>query len=186
MLGQQIARLTGRRPRAETTQAQFEQVWLLHRPRIWRLVARLAGSPDDADDLTQQVSVQAFGAFGGFRGEAQALTWLIRIAVNVVLRHRERKTHDTVALSSEHLADYPADAAHGPEARALQSDLRPVVWAALERLPEDLRTTLILQLYEDRKYREIADILDIPLGTVKSRLHHALRRLREELKDYEL
>ncbi len=165
---------------------RFEQLWQEHRPRIWRLVARLAGSTDLADDLTQEVSLRAFQAFGSFRGEASAFTWLYRIAVNVVHRHRERRRCDTVPLEAPEAIRLPADTACGPETLALQAERRAAVWSAIERLPEELRTTLVLQVYEQLKYREVAAVLNVPVGTVKSRLNHAMRRLREEFKDDEL
>jgi RNA polymerase sigma-70 factor (ECF subfamily) len=160
-------------------------MWQRHRPRVWRLVARLAGDPDLADDLTQEVSLRAFRSFGEFRGEASVYTWLYRIAVNVVLRYRERR-RETVSLDQPEVAELRADEAASPETTALRSDLRATVWAALERLPDDLRTTLILQVYEGLKYREVARVLNIPVGTVKSRLHTAMQRLREELKEHAL
>ena len=73
----------------------------------------------------------------------------------------------------------------GPEASALRGDLAPAVRAAVEGLPEPMRTTLILQVYEGLKYREIAAVLGVPTGTVKSRLHQATERLRAGLRDYE-
>src|SRR5712692_5376768 len=163
----------------------FERLWQEHRPRLWRLVARLAGSADLADDLTQEVSVRAFQAFGDFRGEAGVFTWLYRIAVNVVNRHREGR-RELLPLDAPEVAELPADAACGPEHLALQADRRAAVWSAIERLPEELRTTLVLQVYEALKYREVAAILKVPVGTVKSRLNHAMRRLREEFKGHEL
>lgn len=178
--------ITEERPDTKARQTDFEPVWRLHRPRIWRLVARLAGDTDLADDLTQEVSVRAFQAFADFRGKASASTWLYRIAINVVHRHWERRSLQPVSLDTTEVAALPADETAGPEAAALQAELRPVVWAALERLPEELRTTLILQIYEGLKYREIAEVLDIPIGTVKSRLNSAMQRLREELKEYAL
>ncbi len=184
MIGDKAAGLTGEDVKRAAQRASFESVWQAHRPRIWRLVARLAGDVDLADDLTQEVSLKAFQAFGDFRGEAGAFTWLYRIAVNVVNRHRERRRHEGVSLDLPEVALLCADERTSPEAMALHADLRPVVWSALERLPEELRTTLILQLYEGLKYREVASILDVPIGTVKSRLHNAVQRLREELKDY--
>jgi RNA polymerase sigma-70 factor, ECF subfamily len=168
----------------ETAQrARFERVWEEHRPRVSLLVARLAGDPDVADDLTQEVAVRAFQGFGGFRGEARAFTWLYRIAVNVVNRHRERRRTEVVSLDAAELDGLKADAASDPQAAALGEDLRARVWRALERLPEEHRTVLILQLYEGMKYREVAAVLSIPIGTVKSRLHHAVQRLKEELRD---
>ena len=160
--------------------AAFERFWLPHRPRVWRLVARLAGSADLADDLTQEVNLRAFQGFGTFRRGSSAYTWLYRIAVNVVLRHRERLSPDTVPWDSA--AQVP-DPSLSPQDALLQAQIRPIVWAALNRLPEEQRTTIILSVYEEFKYREIADVLEIPLGTVKSRLHIGMARLREELKD---
>ncbi len=162
--------------------ARFERIWQEHRPRVWRLVARLAGSPDLADDLTQEVGLRALQSFGGFRGQSGAFTWLYRIAVNVVNRDRERR-RETVGLDAPEVLRLGGDPLFEPEAAAMKADLAPVVRAALDRLPDDLRATLILQVYEQLKYREIAQVLNIPLGTVKSRLHSAVLRLREELDD---
>ncbi len=185
MIGAKTIRQAAPEASPISLQTQFEQVWQPHRPRVWRLVARLAGSPDLADDLTQEVSVRAFQAFADFRGQADAFTWLYRIAVNVVLRDREKR-RPTLPLDAPEVACLPAQTAHSPEHAALRAEMRPVVWAALDRLPDDLRATLILQVYEGLKYREIAELLDIPIGTVKSRLNNAMQRLREELKDYAL
>ena len=163
--------------------AAFERFWQPHRPRVWRLVARLAGRVDLADDLTQEVSLRAFQGFGTFRNGATGTTWLYRIAVNVVLRHRERLRPSFLPLDHAEAAALPAAPHAGPEASALRGELQARVWAALDRLPEDTRAALILQVYEQLKYREIAEVLNIPLGTVKSRLHSGMARLREELKD---
>ncbi len=163
-----------------TETAGFEEFWLSHRPRVWRLVARLAGSLDLADDLTQEVSLRALAGFSRFRRGASGDTWLYRIAVNMVLRHRERLTVNTVPWDT---AAEAADPRPSPHLIAQQAEIRPLVWAALERLPDEQRTTLILSVFEELKYREIAAVLEIPLGTVKSRLHTGMSRLREELKD---
>jgi RNA polymerase sigma-70 factor, ECF subfamily len=159
----------------------FEQVWQQHRPRLQRLVTRLAGDAELAEDLTQEVGLRAFQAFPGFRGEADAYSWLYRIAINVVNRYRERRRPAIVPLDTPEVEGLAADRAGGPEAAFLRDDLRASVRKALDRLPDDLRTILILQVYEGLKYRELALILGIPIGTVKSRLHHAMQRLKEEL-----
>lgn len=160
---------------------QFEQTWQQYRPRLQRLVTRLAGDVDLAEDLTQEVALRAFQAFPSFRGEADAYSWLYRIALNVVNRYRERRRLAVVPLETSEAEGLAADSTGSPEAAVLRDDLRAVVWAALDRLPEALRTILILQVYEGLKYRELALVLGIPIGTVKSRLHHAMQRLKEEL-----
>lgn len=159
---------------------QFERIWTEHRPRIWRLTARLAGSVDLADDLTQEVAVRACEAYGGFLGRAQIYSWLYRIAVNVVLRSRERKSHPTVALDNPLAATHPSSAI-GPDTLVVDRDFKSRVWDAIDRLPEEQRAALILQVYEGLAYREIAIVMDVPIGTVKSRLNTAVTRLRKEL-----
>ena len=76
--------------------------------------------------------------------------------------------------------------AKNPEAVAVNAELNLVIWTALAHLPEELRTTLILQVWEGLKYREIAEILDVPISTIKWRRYEAIRRLRQELKEYAL
>jgi RNA polymerase sigma-70 factor (ECF subfamily) len=165
---------------------RFEGVWQQHRQRIWRLVARLAADLDVADDLTQEVCLRAYRAFDEFRGQANALTWFSRIAINVVNRYRERVRPEVVTPDAPELAGLCTEDAKGPEELAVEAEVNLAISSALERLPEELRTTLILQVWEGLKYREIASILDIPISTVKWRRHEAIRRLREELKDYAL
>lgn len=162
--------------------AEFERIWNLHRQRIWRLVARLAGNVDLADDLSQEVCIRAYQAFNDFRGEAGAYTWLYRIAINVVLRYRERKQHETVTLDSPGATALHTTIGTSPEAITLKEALRTALWTAMERLPEDLRTTLILQVYEGLKYHEIASVLQVPLETVKYRRHQAMLRLRTDMQ----
>ena len=172
-----------RQQRAEPLRdAEFERLWALHRPRVWRLTARLSGSLDSADDLTQEVSMRAFQAFGGFRKQSSTFTWFYRIAVNVVLRDRER-VRPTVDIESKGIT-VVAGSESDPEALAIRAELCPAVREALDRLPADYRTVMVLQVYEGLKYREIADILEVPIETVKYRRHHGMLRLREELKDY--
>ena len=169
----------------EEVPLKFQRTWDTHRPRIWRLVARLSGSTDWADDLTQEVGIKAFQAYKDFRKEAQAYSWLYRIAVNVVLRHREGR-HETLSLDALGMETFVFDRVQKDEKAFSDEDLRPLVREALERLPDDQRTTLILFTYEELTYREIARVLEIPVGTVMSRLHTARQRLRQELKNYAL
>jgi RNA polymerase sigma-70 factor, ECF subfamily len=184
MMGEKA--ISGREAVCTDTSANetFEALWQQHRPRIWRLVARLAGSVDHADDLTQEVSLRAFQAFSEFRGQSAAFTWFYRIAVNVVLRYRERQPTSTLSLDAPQAAMLSAQVSLEPSPTALRAELSTRVQAALDRLPEEWRVPLILHTYEQLKYREIAEVLAIPVGTVMSRIFYARRRLQEELKDY--
>lgn len=156
----------------------FERLWEAERERVWRLCARLSNSTDAADDLAQEVSIRAWQAWGGFKGLASPRTWLHRIAVNVCLRWRERQKPTTM------LDEALAGSAEGsPERIALQTDEKSRIHAALDRLPEDLRTSLVLHAWEGMAYREIASLLEIPVGTVTSRIWAARQRLKKELAD---
>lgn len=157
--------------------AAFARLWEQERERVWRLIVALSGSRDDADDLTQEVGIRALEGFGRFRGLSAPATWLHRITINTTLRHRER-WRESLALDN----NAPASEA-GPERRALQADTLQRTQAAIERLPDELRTPLVLVAWEELSYKEIATLLEIPLGTVMSRLHTARQRLRKELGD---
>ncbi|WP_395146383.1 RNA polymerase sigma factor [Armatimonas sp.] len=149
----------------------FERAWNRHRDRVWRLVVRLSGSREAADDLTQEVALQAAQAFPKFRGQAKAFTLFYKIAVRCVLRCREQRNLGTDML----LESIPAPHTDPTMALAVQ--------AALSTLPDDQRTVLVLAVYEQLSYKEIAAVLEIPLGTVMSRLSRARQQLRKELSD---
>lgn len=158
----------------------FARLWDVQRPQVWRLTARLSGSADWADDLTQEVAVRALAAWPTFRGGARASTWLYRIAVNVTLRWRETRREQTAADDTV-LIGVP-DLRATPEQAALQSDASVRLQAALESLPETLRVPLVLHAWEGMKYREIAEVLEIAPGTVMSRLNAARKKLREQVE----
>lgn len=158
-------------------QAAFSRLWEQERERVWRLSVALSGSRDEADDLTQEVGVRALEGFSRFRGLSSPSTWLHRITVNVALRHRERR-RESAALDT----DAPSGEA-GPERHAVHADTLQRTQAAIERLPDELRTPLVLVAWEELSYKEIATLMEIPIGTVMSRLHTARQRLRKELGD---
>lgn len=168
------------------THERFALVWTKHRQSIWRLTARIAGNADTADDLTQETCVRAFKAFAGFRGRSDALTWLYRIAIHVSLRYLQVERERTRSLVSIRPDTADESGRNAFERADSNAELLPAVRAALATLPEEIRLPLILKVYQELTYREIAEALEIPIGTVMSRLHSARKRLREELKDYAL
>lgn len=144
----------------------FQKLLERHQRRIYNLAYRMVG-PDDARDATQDAFLGAYRKLSSFRGEAAFSTWLYRIGMNAcydMLRTRAR-TPEPVDELPEH-GDFdgvsdPADTA----------GTNVDVQRALQQVPEDFRTVLILHDVQDQPYEQIASILDIPLGTVKSRLH---------------
>ena len=148
---------------------RFDRLWSRERERVWRLCVHLSGNRDRADDLTQEVALKAHAAFGTFRGRSSPSTWLYRIAVNAALRERENHR--------------PAAGLDEVSERGKADDDTLNVRLALDRLPGDQRTALLLSVYEGLTCKEIAAVLEIPVGTVLSRIHRARQRLREELSD---
>jgi RNA polymerase sigma-70 factor, ECF subfamily len=158
--------------RTVKTDTAFGQLWDAQRPRIQRLATRLCGNPEQAEDLTQEIGLQALAAYPSFRRQCAPTTFLYRIAIRTI--HRYRDKHPTISLEREHAENLAA-----PE----KPEHLQALSHALETLPDELRTTLLLRLYEGLTCREVAAVLEIPLGTVLSRLHTARQLLKKELTD---
>lgn len=164
-------------------QTEFERLWERERPRVWRLLVHITGNRDAADDLAQEVGVRALEGYAGFRGASSLSTWLSRIAVNTALRWREQQQRHAGRVCFETVSPLLSAEGVTPEESLLRADRSERTQLALEELPDELRTALILHAWEGMKYREIAEALDVPLGTVMSRLHAARKRLRETLAE---
>jgi RNA polymerase sigma-70 factor (ECF subfamily) len=149
-----------------------------HAPRVYRLVYRLVGDANLAEEFTQDAFVRAFGQLERFRGDSALATWLHRIAVTVALNgmRKVRRLRDREFA----LDDSPAMFAptHEPD-----PELRRRVATAIEALPEGSRTTLIMHDIEGYTHAEIAAVLGIAEGTSKSRLFDARARMRDALAD---
>ena len=162
---------------AARSAAGFARLWEAERPRLWRLAARVSGSVDAADDLTQEVGLRASQAFSQLRRLESGPAWLTRMTVNAALRWRQQRTH--LAVLDSTLATLEP----GPEATSLRQEAAARTRAAIEALPETLRTPLILHYWEGMSCQEIATVLELPLGTLLTRLFTARKRLRKELTD---
>ncbi|MBI3550573.1 MAG: sigma-70 family RNA polymerase sigma factor [Elusimicrobia bacterium] len=165
-----------------------------HLDGVYALALRLTGNASDAWDLTQESMLRAIRFLPGFRGECAASTWLYRITVNTwknrsasaPSRWWSRLVPLEAAVDGAGAAAPDAvDPAPGPETAAHDSDQREEVQIALAALPPEDRAALQLRELEDKSYEEIATILEVPVGTVKSRLHRARRKLCEALRQYE-
>ena len=155
----------------------FAELVRRHQGRVRGLLMRLAQDRVLADDLAQEVFLRAYRGLVGFQRRSAFGTWLYRIAYNVYLNNRTR-----VRRFCELPEDYVA-AAVAPDGAmsAPRSDLRRDLSAAIETLPERYRAVVVLYYLEEVSYPEIADILAVPLGTVKTHLHRAKKLLRERM-----
>jgi len=141
--------------------------------RVYGLMVRMVGR-QDADDLTQQVFLQMFRKLGQFSGQSKLETWLYRLATNEALQHlRRRKRQAVQPLVVDPAATDPNQLVAREESQLLES--------AISRLDPELRAVLILKEQQELSYREIADAVGIPEGTVGSRLNRARKGLRQEL-----
>lgn len=152
---------------------------------LYRFVVRYLGDSEEARDICQEAFLKAYTNLDRFRGQAKFSSWLFQIALNQCrTQFRRKKSRPTVSLDEEeqlsHLQLVPADA-EPPDAAAIKSQQASELHAALANLPEDQRTAIILKEYHGLKFREIAEILETPESTVKSRLYHGLESLAKSL-----
>ncbi len=153
-------------------------------PKIFRMVSALTyGSGMDAEDLTQDVFLKAWRKSDTFHRDSHLGTWLYAIARNTVMdAYRKRKVRSLMGLFRQHEDGETLEPADPDAARATDNDeLRDVLRKTISRLEEPYRSILILREVEDLSYAEIADITGTPEGTLKSRLFHAKRILRDQL-----
>jgi RNA polymerase sigma-70 factor (ECF subfamily) len=166
----------------------FDLLVLRYQHKVVKLVARLLRDPAEAEDVAQEAFVKAYRALGTFRGDSQFYTWLYRIAVNTArnsIASRQRRPVDYEAdLSENEQTAVETRMRHDdtPEAAALSEEIRLTVGRAVEALPEDLRTAIMLREIEGLSYEEIATAMDCPVGTVRSRIFRAREAIDRQLK----
>lgn len=179
---------------ADGDRAAFAQIATKWQDRIYNALRKMTGNEEDAADLTQETFVKALSHLSSFRNESSAYTWLFRIAMNLATsRFRQihrRRTIQAGQLEREDetgtvdvLDNRPANS-QTPDRVAQGHERDQQVVAALGRLPDDQRSLLVLRDVEGMEYQQIAEVLAVPLGTLKSRLFRARLALRNELRDY--
>jgi len=167
-----------------------------HQDRLYNVVYRLLGSAEDAQDALQEVFLKAFENLKGFRGTSSLYTWLFRIAVNTALSHRRKRRREPLATglgpgnagtgpSGDDAPGLdPADrsASTNPAEPMMAAETEALIQGAIGALDDDHRAVVVLRDIQHCDYHEIAEILGVPTGTVKSRLHRARLVLRDRLR----
>jgi len=165
-----------------------------YQDRVFNVILRICQNPADAEELAQETFLKALERLETFRGQSRFYTWLFRIAVNAALSHQRRAGRIRFRPlpepgSMEQLA--PSDGAAGlgrrprdprPDQAAMTRESHQHLLQALADLEEDFRVVVVLRDIEDMDYKQIARVLDVPAGTVKSRLHRGRQILREKLR----
>jgi RNA polymerase sigma-70 factor (ECF subfamily) len=165
------------------TPGAFDVIVTRYRRPIYQLCYRFVGRHEDASDLTQDVFLRAFRGLKSFRGQAALSTWLYRIGVNVCLNRvsvkRPLEGGTSESIETHVLVDTRSDS---PAERLLREERSARVRAAIAKLPEKQRATLILRTYHELSHQEIADVLGSSVGAVKANFFHALANLKKHLE----
>src|SRR5262249_35436673 len=167
-----------------------ERVFLDYAPRIYNLARRMLGSDADAEDVTQDVLLRVVRKLDTFRGESAFPTWLHRVTVNAALAHRDKRAMQHKHQIPDPLDRFLEDGGHGtpirpwsvaPEKQTLDQETHELIERAIAGLPEIYRDVYVLADVEGLPNADIAEILDLSVAAVKSRLHRARLLMREEL-----
>ena len=162
--------------------AAFDLLVERHRRQVYQLCYRFAGNHEDASDLAQDTFLRAYRALGTFKGNSAFGTWLYRVAVNVCLNRKAGKRLPTEPIDEREFSDRRAEAA---DRLVLRRETTAVVRAAIARLPDKQRATMILRIYQELPHEEIASILGSSVGAVKANFFHALANLKRLLREGE-
>ncbi|MDO5553137.1 MAG: sigma-70 family RNA polymerase sigma factor [Planctomycetia bacterium] len=151
-----------------------------YQDRLYNTVYRIVGTAEDAQDVVQESFLQAYANLSRFRMSSRFYTWLYRIAYNLsVANLAQRKRTVSVEEVFDGKPEQLVDRGEMPEEHTKREEDAAILWKAINRLPEEYRSPLVLREIDNWSYEEIAEILHIPVGTVRSRLHRARNALKE-------
>jgi len=169
-------------------QAAFDMLFARYQAKILNLVGRYVRDSEEARDVAQEAFIKAYRALPGFRGDSAFYTWIYRIAINTAKNHlvsRSRRPPTTDVDLQD--ADYRDDAqvlrsGEDPEAALARDQLQRVIEQALADLPEDLRSALTLREFDGLSYEQIAQVMECPVGTVRSRIFRAREFIDQRMR----
>ncbi|MFK7733442.1 MAG: RNA polymerase sigma factor RpoE [Pseudomonadales bacterium] len=166
----------------------FDLLVVKYQHKILALVARYVRDSGDVQDVTQEAFIKAYRALPKFRGDSQFYTWLYRIAINTAKNHlmakgRRPPGSDIDVQDAEYFESAgQLKVIENPENQLFGTELKEIVNKAISQLPEDLRTAVTLREFDGLSYEDIADIMDCPVGTVRSRIFRAREAIDKQLE----
>lgn len=168
--------------------AAFDILVQKYQQKVVNLISRFVSDQSECYDVAQETFIKAYRALDKFRGDSQFYTWLYRIAANTAKNHlasRSRKS-PKYAVDVDDAEHYSGESGlkdnATPENLLLTEEIKRTVYAAIEKLPEDLKSAITLRELEGLSYEEIADVMDCPIGTVRSRIFRARDAIDKELR----
>ncbi|MGI9251804.1 MAG: RNA polymerase sigma factor RpoE [Pseudohongiellaceae bacterium] len=170
-------------------QDAFNFLVLRYQHRVAALVNRFVHDPQETEDVCQEAFIKAYRALSRFRGDSAFYTWLYRIAVNTAKNHlvarNRRPPADDLSIEDAELSDAGAafQEIASPEANLATEHLKQEIEQGIEELPDDLRTAFTLREFSGLSYEEIAEVMDCPVGTVRSRIFRARETIDKRIKD---
>ena len=176
--------LTQNEPDEKNGSANFDEIVEKYADFVYNVAFRMMGKPEDAEDVAQDAFISAYRAFGRFRGDSRVTTWLYRITVNAALMklRKEKRTRQLTQTGLEDVDVVNWD--DTPERSAASSELGEKLQEGIGQLLPELRAAVILRDVEGLSNNEAAEVLDISVSALKSRLHRARVILRKYLADY--
>jgi RNA polymerase sigma-70 factor (ECF subfamily) len=168
--------------------AAFDLLVLRYQHKVLKLIMRYVHDASEAEDISQEAFVKAYRALGSFRGDSAFYTWLYRIAINTaknaLVANKRRPMEYDLDLQNPEQYDMQARLKESatPEALLLTDEIRDTVNAAIEDLPDDLRTAIVLREIDGLSYEEIAATMECPVGTVRSRIFRAREAIDKRLR----
>jgi len=161
----------------------FRQLVLRHQGRLYRFVTKYIDHPDDAADIDQQAFVEAARTIANFRGDSKLSTWLFGIAMNMVRNYLSRSPHRLYKFETDEALVALLSNTVDPSDQADHNEMLELVIRALAELPKEMSEVLTMVAVDEISYQEVADTLNIPLGTVRSRVSRARGVLREYFRN---
>ena len=178
----------------QRSQIEFEKQMLPHLDALYRSALSMTKNPGDAEDLVQETFVRAFQFFAQFQGGTNARAWLFRIMTNLYINSYRKKTREPDRVSYDEMEDFylynrlsdaqTSGIAASPEDVILTQVQAEAIQDAIDKLPDEYRETVVLADINEFSYQEIAEMLDIPIGTVRSRLSRGRRLVQKSLWAY--
>jgi len=165
----------------------FDLLVIKYQHRIIQLVNRYIKDPSEAQDVAQEAFIKAYRALGNFRGDSAFYTWLYRIAINtaknyLVSRSRRSSDYQVDIQDAEAIENAPQlQGMETPERLLLNDEIIDTIRTAIDKLPEEMRTAIMLREFEGMSYEEIAAAMDCPVGTVRSRIFRAREAIDSKL-----